>query len=160
MAKMTDDPSQERATDSSGIEAGLNAASGPGYLGDPEVAETLVRDFVSKFIDALDGGEGALWKLCEQYGQKVIGKSDGYTPLPGYVPDGFGATLARLYGVDPDQPPKEMGTHFWVAVASDVADALDRAGRDAPEAEWQTMVDAAVEKAVGALTGMASVTHP
>lgn len=138
------------------------------YLGDPEVVEAIVRNFLADAINVraawLAGEAGAedpekwLATRSAEEAEKFLGRSNALVPMPGWnAPDGAIIDgIRRRYDLKPGEPEVIAAYPFSALVKAYLeAEAEEAAGR-----EWEHLIEGAIELTVAVLMGTDEVLFP
>lgn len=146
-----------RQTDGAGMEAGLGIAAGAGYLGDPEVVESVVRDFAARVLDAQTDDEAK--KACDDAAFVFTGIADGFTPMAAWnTRAGLGMSLCANLDIDPAQDYESiLRTAFAQYAVQLLSVRAAAADHDEEWIEWNVAV--VIEHATSAMLGTLAQTH-
>ena len=124
-----------KANAQDGFKAAVDGVVGDNYLGDPAVADRLVRDFMTSVFSARaewhSGGDGnvaeaKLATLCQRYGSVFMGESTAYVATPWNSPHRLGNFLRAAVEDSGDFPsPAEAYFNFLAVQALNAAIALE-----------------------------------
>lgn len=155
-----------KANSQDGFAAAVAGVAGQNYLGDPAVAEGLVRDFLTTVFTVRaswnEGGDGAaaqakLATLCQRYGAVFMGESPAYVAQPWNSPHRLGCYLrAAVADAGDFASPCEAYFHFLAVQALNAAIALEEGtlAEEVVKASMNEVVDDAVDVLLGRRAGM------
>lgn len=151
-----------------GLRLAVDGVQGGNYLGDANLVNQLVRDFMTGVFGARaafhesgdgDAAEARINHLCQQYGAIFMGESAAYVPQPWNSPHRLGNYLRAV--VPPEvgtfASPGEAYLHFLAVQALNAAIALEQ--ETMQEAEVQAGLTEVVDDAVDVLLGRKEGVH-
>jgi hypothetical protein len=149
-----------RRKDQSGssFQAALAVANSEGYLGNSEIVEGLVRDFVANVIEATS--PDTAFSECDRMALIFSGNEPGFTPIPEWnTREALGMKCADWQDVDPNQSLIDIlratFAKYAIWARSTVADYANE-----PNDDWRWRIDLIIEYCTSLMLGTIDTVFP
>lgn len=132
-----------------------------GYLGSPDVIQSLLRMTIAKAVDlALRGQDvlGFTQALCKETADILLGGDKNYHSVIGWnQPGGIDVFCARCFGSLETDPKRRM-EHAVLKMLEEIF-SVARLAETAPEEEWMWQMDALTSRYTGIFLGVDPVSQ-
>jgi hypothetical protein len=136
----------------------LAVASSENYLGNAEVVEGLVRDFIANVLEATTADQ--VFEECSRVALIFSGSQPGYTPVPDWnTREALGMKCAERHDLDPNQSCVDILRATFGMYATQVRGILIEHVDDQEE-DWSWKLDQIIEHCTALMLGTIDTVYP
>lgn len=151
-------PRRRKAQTGSSFQAALAVANSEGYLGNAEVVESLVRDFVANSLEAT--GPESIYADCDRLSLIFSGNDEGFTPIPEWnTREGLGMKCCERHDLDPNMSLVDILRATFAMYAAQARGILIEHAKD-PEEDWGWKIDQIIEHCTSLMLGTIDTLYP